>query len=141
MSYCCSTSCDTDINPKRHRCPVNGQEYKEVSAKTVLHHIKEPWAWEDKHQAYYFCDDPDCDVVYFGQDNSTIKTIALRTTVGIKEKNQNSTLCYCFGVSLASAKDNSKIMHFVTEKTKSGVCACETRNPSGKCCLQDFPKQ
>ncbi len=28
-----------------------------------------------------------------------------------------------------------------TEKTNNCICACETRNPSGKCCLKDFPKQ
>lgn len=141
MSDCCSSSCSTTNHPKRHRCPVNGQEYKEVATKTILHHIKEPWLWPVKDQAYYFCDDPNCKVVYFGQDNFTVETMALRTTVGVKEQSQNSTLCYCFGVSLSNANNDSNIKQFVTEKTKNGFCACEIRNPSGKCCLKDFPKQ
>jgi len=29
---------------------------------------------------------------------------------------------------------------FVIEKTKGHFCECEARNPSGKCCLKDFPK-
>ena len=141
MPDCWSGSCGMDASPKRHRCPVNGQEYKAVSAKTILHHIKEPWSWEEKQQAYYFCEDPDCDVVYFGQDDSTINTAALRTAVGIKEKNKKAMLCYCFGISFSSAAKNPEIKQFVTDKTRNGLCACETRNPSGRCCLKDFPKQ
>lgn len=140
MSDCCSGSCEKDASRNRHRCPVNGQEYKEVSTKTILHHIKEPWSWEEKQQFYYFCEDSDCDVVYFGQDNSIINTSSLRTSVGIKEKNENAMLCYCFGVSFANAEEYPDIKRFITEKTKEGVCACETRNPSGKCCLKGFPK-
>lgn len=141
MSDCCSSSCDIGAPAKRHRCPVNGQEYKAVSTTTILHHIKEPWSWEENQQAYYFCDDPDCEVVYFGQDNTTIKASEVRTGVVIKEKNQNAMLCYCFGVSFSAAEENPEIKQFVTEKTRGGICACEYRNPSGKCCLKDFPKQ
>ncbi|MCG7927970.1 MAG: hypothetical protein JAY67_20820 [Candidatus Thiodiazotropha taylori] len=111
-----------------------------MSTTTILHHIKEPWSWEENQQAYYFCDEPNCEVVYFGQDNTTIKASELRTGVGIKEKNQNALLCYCFGVSFLAAEENPEIKQFVTEKTRGGICACEYRNPSGKCCLKDFPK-
>ena len=31
-----------------------------------------------------FCDDPNCDVVYFGEDNSVIAKEQIRTVVGIK---------------------------------------------------------
>jgi len=141
MSDCCSSSCDIGTPSKRHRCPVNSKEYKEVTIKTILHHIKEPWSWKEKQQPYYFCEDPDCDVVYFGQDNSVINTAALLTTVGIKEKNPSAMLCYCFSVSFSVAAENPEIKQFIADKTRSGVCACETRNPSGKCCLKDFPKQ
>ncbi|MEW8033598.1 MAG: hypothetical protein AB2777_09735 [Candidatus Thiodiazotropha endolucinida] len=141
MSDCCPSSCDEGVQPKRHRCPVNGQEYKGVSTKTILQHIKDPWSWEEKKQSYYFCEDPECDVVYFGQDDSVINSAALRTTVGIKENNPSGTLCYCFGVSFGRAAENPEIKQFITEKTKIGICTCETRNPSGKCCLKDFPKE
>lgn len=135
MSDCCSTSLTSKATPKRHKCPVNGKEYKEVSARTIIHHIKEPWAWKKANQTYYFCDDPECEVVYFGQDNSVINRAELRTAVGIKEKTASALLCYCFGVSFAEASANPEIRQFIIEKTKSNLCACETRNPSGKCCL------
>ena len=84
MSDCCSKSCSSNEVHETHRCPVNGKVYKGVSEKTILHHINEPWQWEDKQQNYYFCDDPECDVVYFGQDNSVIKKSELRNIVGVK---------------------------------------------------------
>jgi len=112
----------------------------EVSIVTIAHHIKEPWNWKNKEQGYYFCDDPECDVVYFGQDNSIIQKQQLRTPVGIKQKSEESLICYCFGVNRHEASTNIKAKTFVIKNTKNHTCACEIRNPSGKCCLKDFPK-
>ncbi len=139
MSECCSSSCVTGNTPKKHKCPVNGREYAEVFATTIIHHIKEPWNWHPMRQGYYFCDDPKCDVVYFGQDDSVIDKSALRTLVGIKERSKNSIVCYCFGVTTHEAATNPSTKAFVIGKTKEHVCACEARNPSGRCCLSDFP--
>ena len=139
MSECCSSSCVTGNTPKKYRCPVNGREYAEVLSTTIIHHIKEPWNWHPKRQGYYFCDDPKCDVVYFGQDDSVIDKSALRTLVGIKERSKNSIVCYCFGVTTHEAATNPSTKAFVIGKTKEHVCACEARNPSGRCCLNDFP--
>lgn len=68
-----------------------------------MHHIKEPWNWEEKKQSYYFCDDPECEVVYFGHDDSIIERPAVRTQVGIKDKSDDAQVCYCFGVSVKDA--------------------------------------
>lgn len=140
MSDCCSHSCSTSEIHNKHRCPVNGKEYTAVSEKTILHHIKEPWYWQGKNQSYFFCDDPECDVVYFGQDNTVIDKSAIRTSVGVKQPSGNALVCYCFGVSVNEATTHPEIKAFVTEKTKGHLCECEARNPSGKCCLKDFPK-
>lgn len=141
MSDCCPASNGPTVQKKRHRCPVNGMKYKEVKSKTIIHHLNEPWAWVEKQQAYYFCGDPECDVVYFGQDNSVINKNALRTAVGVKQNPNSGLVCYCFGVSFDAALKSPAIKQFVTEKTKIGICACGVRNPSGKCCLKDFPRQ
>ena len=139
MSDCCSSTCTNQKPLKKRPCPVNGNAYKEVSLKTILHHIKQPWAWADKDQQFYFCDDPDCDIVYFAANGATISRNELRTTVGIKEKSAHAILCYCFGVSTSDALANPQIRVYVTEQTKQKMCDCEVRNPSGKCCLKDFP--
>lgn len=140
MSDCCSKSSSSNEVHNTHKCPVNGKEYKGVSDKTILHHIGKPWQWESKQQSYYFCDDPECDVVYFGQDDSVIKKSELRTNVGVKEKSDDALVCYCFGVTTHKATTDPAAKSFVIKKTKDHVCECEARNPSGKCCLKDFPK-
>jgi len=137
MSDCCSKQ---NQKAKRHICPENNKEYGEVAFKTLLHHVKEPWNLALKNQTYYFCSAPDCDVVYFGSDNSTIHKDQLRTKVGIKENSDDALICYCFGVSKAEAQDNEQAKVFVIEQTKNSLCSCTTHNPSGKCCLKDFPK-
>mgnify|MGYP001813736208 CR=1 FL=1 len=140
MSDCCSNSCSDIETHNTHQCPVNGKEYKGVSKKTILHQIKTPWLWNSRQQNYYFCDDPECDVVYFGQDDFVIKKSELRMKVGVKEKSDDALVCYCFGVTAQDAATNPEVKAFVMEETKGHVCECEARNPSGKCCLKDFPK-
>ncbi len=137
MTNCCSLSDKSQAHPKKYNCPVNGKPYTSVSSTTILHHINKPWDWDNKAQAYYFCDDPDCEVVYFGEDDSIINKSSLRTEVGIKEKNTESLICYCFGVSKTKAV-SQKIKKFVIKSTKDKICSCSTSNPSGRCCLKDF---
>ncbi len=139
MSDCCCSPESKPRIPVKHRCPVNGVEYTEVPSRTVSHHIKESWMWDDKGQPYYFCDDPDCDVVYFGLDNSLILKSQVRTSVGLKERSEDATVCYCYGATIADAKSNPVVREFVIRKTKAGECSCETSNPSGACCLKHFP--
>lgn len=140
MSHCCSSSgCDNNP-PKRHCCPVNGREYSEVSVRTITHHVKDAWTWQPTGHRYFFCDDPGCEVVYFGDDDSMILKSQLRTRVGVKELSDTSLLCYCFGVTKADFSVNPATKDFVIAQTKAGQCSCDTSNPSGRCCLKDFPR-
>lgn len=140
MSNCCSNNQEVSKLPKKLPCPVNHHAYILVPLKTILHHIKHSWKANLKEQGYYFCTDPECDVVYFGEDGSVINKSELRTKVAVKEKNDSVLICHCFGVSQADAKNDSEIKTFVIQQTKVGNCSCETSNPSGRCCLKDFPK-
>ncbi len=140
MSECCSNTCSDPFLPTRGKCPVNGKEYAAVSTQTIKHHLSKPWQQPLKKQAYFFCSDPACDVVYFGEDGSVIEQSALRTNVGLKSPSEASTLCYCFGITVGEAQANPELKRFVIEETRQNACACETRNPSGRCCLGDFPK-
>lgn len=138
---CEQTNTDTKLIPKKLNCPVNGKPYMQVEPKTISHHLKKTWEWHSAKQGYYFCSDPECDVVYFAEDGSVIKTSELRTTVGVKELKPESLICYCYGVTLNDAQSDKTIKEFVIQKTKMDECSCDTRNPSGRCCLKDFPKQ
>lgn len=141
MTKCCGSKTSSCIPPNRARCPANGKEYGPVGVKTILHHLAMPWRNKLKNQFYYYCTDINCDVVYFGQDGSAISKSALRTSVGIKDKSPERTVCYCFGVSFTAAEGDEAAKEFVTEMTRQSLCSCETSNPSGRCCLKDFPKQ
>jgi len=140
MNQCCSNNETSSHYPKSHHCPINRQSYISVKRSTLLHHIKQPWLNALTEQAYYFCTDPKCDVVYFGLDNTTIPKNNVRTTIWQKSQSEEANICYCFGVTKKLAADDAGIKQFVIEQTKSGTCACETRNPSGHCCLKDFSK-
>ena len=137
MSGCCSRK---EKEETRRACPQDHKTYSNIPYQTLLYHIAEPWRIGLKEQTYYFCANPDCDVVYFGEDNSTIGKHQLRTRVGIKETDEEALICYCFGVSKAAARSDKKAKEFVMEQTKKSACACSTHNPSGRCCLKDFPK-
>ena len=141
MSNCCSSSsCETNTLLTKGICPANGKEYAKVSSTTIKHHIAQPWNWDDKGQAYYFCDDPECNVVYFGEDSAVIHQSELRTKVGVKRRSMNRLICYCFGIDMEQAINNPDTKDYVVKATRDKTCACETRNPAGKCCLKDFPK-
>jgi hypothetical protein len=58
----------------------------------------------------------------------------------VKETDGDVLLCYCFGVSRADAACDPALRDFVVAATRDGQCACDTRNPSGRCCLKDLPK-
>ena len=139
MSNCCSSFNSGSVNPNTGRCPANGLEYSEVSVRTITHHIKESWAWAPSAKHYYICDAPDCDVAYFGDDSSVVLKSQLRTRIGAKEQTKHDLLCYCFGVSRGDFERDPTTRAFVIAQTKVGACSCETSNPSGRCCLKDFP--
>ena len=146
MSDCCSSNCNNKSGqdnsvPRKFTCPVNHEDYFSVSNKTIFHHLKSPWKRELNQEQYYFCSDPDCEVTYFGLKGSIINKNEVRTIIGVKEKSDDTLICYCFGVSKTEAKKHSDIKRFVTQQTKEKNCACDVRNPSGRCCLKDFPKK
>lgn len=139
MSDCCSDNHNVPSKKKTRPCPVNGNECHEAAARTIKHHIQRAWEWEAGNKTWYFCEDPDCEVVYFADDNSVIRAPQLRTTLGIKTPDDTALICYCFGVTKADVISNPAIRHYVIEQTRNGECSCETSNPSGRCCLKDFP--
>ena len=145
MNDCCDTK-DTAAGEKSrhhanaHPCPANGKRYASVQRKTVLHHVQQPWQNTVTEQAYYFCTDPDCNVVYYGQDDSVFYTDELRTTIWQKSGDKRDAICYCFGVTKALAMLDKNIKDFVMQQTRDSLCSCETSNPSGHCCLKDLPE-
>ena len=137
MSSCCSnqaTKITTGI------CPSCGLPCKSVDNKTLYHQVKFPenqMILEDKH---YFCVSKNCTVGYFSSTNYIIPKQFLRTYQEIED----DKLCYCFDInaehylSALNTNNANAIKNFVIQKTKSGDCTCDIKNPSGQCCLAKF---
>ncbi len=140
MTSCCTSTVKQTRRSQKKSCPLSHNVCVSVAINTVLHHLKKPWQWQLKDQNYYFCDEPACEVVYFAQDGSLIKQNELRTPVGLKSSSVNALLCYCFGITAREAAADSQLKQFVIEKTSNNQCACSILNPSGRCCLKEFPE-
>ena len=136
MSSCCSSNSPSAVQA----CPQCGISSKNISMKTIFHHVKFPDILDVKTGSYYYCADKACSVGYFSLDGKVISKQQLRAFI----KPENNKLCYCFDINteqyINALRDETatKIKKFVIQKTKSGDCACEIRNPSGQCCLANF---
>jgi len=97
---------------------------------------------------YYFCDASDCEVVYFALDAKapTFRREDLVVRVGAKEMADPIPICYCFGFTRQDIWDEirrmgkSTVAQRITAEVRAGNCACEVKNPSGKCCLGDVAR-
>ncbi|WP_153559298.1 mercuric transporter MerT family protein [Roseimaritima sediminicola] len=94
-----------------------------------------------------FCPSQDCDVVYFAEEEDTQFTESqLKVPVGVKESSGERPLCYCFGHSVGSIKEElgtkgrSDALEDIRTKMGDPGCRCETSNPSGSCCLGSVTK-
>lgn len=141
MNECCGGSASdngSDKAPTKSPCPANGKDGLSVPFATIWHHLKAPWNMKDEGQDWYFCDDPACETAYFALDGSQISKTELRPQMAVKG-DADGLVCFCYGVN-AEAATNPAIKSFVVEQTKLKNCACDKRNPSGRCCLKNFPK-
>jgi len=140
MDDCCSS--DQPQCPPV--CPVTGQPVKPVSRATVESLVKPDIKATLLPHPYYYCDTPDCDVVYvsvLGDHRITKDQLTVR--VGAKEQDDPVPLCYCFGFDRKDVRDEvaatgtSEIPQTIAAKIKAKGCQCELTNPKGACCLGD----
>ncbi len=96
---------------------------------------------------WWFCSSQDCNVVYFTEDgDSQFTKSQLKVPVGVKESSGKRPLCYCFGHSVGSIKEEfcikarSDALEDIRIKMEDPGCHCETSNPSGSCCLGSVTK-
>lgn len=113
-----------------------------VSRKTVLLMLKPELLEQAMTGTYTFCSKPDCPVVYFEEQSQRSFTIEdLRVTVGVKATQDPIPLCYCFGFDESHIRDElartgkTTVSERISTLIREGLCACESRNPAGVCCL------
>ena len=118
-----------------------------VSRKTVLLMLKPELLEQAMTGTYSFCSKADCPVVYFDDQNGHSFTIDdLRVRVGIKAIEDPISLCYCFGFDESHLRDEivrtgrTTVPDKISRLIREGLCACESRNPAGVCCLGEVNK-
>jgi hypothetical protein len=134
---CCGPSSET---PDRAICPADSSIGEPVKRLTVAAQIQGP---VPPKQDFWLCRSPDCRVIYFGSEGTTVTIDQVHEIPGFKEGGRGLA-CYCFGhheseiVEEVRASGTSSTVASVEDEVKAGNCACEVRNPSGKCCLRDL---
>ena len=148
---CCTTeapcdereSTETVINDRSiKRCESCGGQSRPVSRKTVLLMLKPHLVEQAMTGTYSFCAVRECPVVYFEEQGSCrFMSDDLRMRVGVKESGDPIPLCYCFGFDESHMRDEitrtgkTTIPARISTLMREGLCACESRNPAGVCCL------
>lgn len=147
MSDCCSAGGESCAVAPVMACPANGARSKQVDLLTVRSLVRRLPLHMPATQ-YYFCEASGCEVVYFGLDPQApiFRRDDLLVRVGGKEEADPIPVCYCFGFTRKdianeiAATGRSTIAERITAEVKAGNCACEVKNPSGKCCLGDVTR-
>jgi len=141
MGNCCAAENKATEN---FSCPDTANKGHQVELRLLYFKVQgKHHNLIDPNQSYRFCDDPDCDVVYFGSQGSRILKEHLGEQVGIKEigKSKDFPICHCFNFKKSDVendiqnKGETNIANLVSQYIKQKLCACEIENPSGQCCL------
>lgn len=124
------------------RCPDCGAEGKGVKAITLRFLLRPEKRTLIGDYRYFFCGSPGCEIVYFSEgSHRTFSRADLTVRVGVKESSPPRPACYCFGHSVEEIFDEvertgkSTVVADIRRRMAEEGCSCETKNPSGSCCL------
>ena len=140
MTECCEPKRETKAACAE--CKKKGRLAQRITLESLL---KKPSKIQD--EPYWFCQTPDCPVVYFSLNGNTVfHKSDLKVRVGIKEKEDPIPLCYCFGWDRQRIWNEIKhtgkstAVESITKEVQAGNCFCERSNPQGTCCLGNVSK-
>lgn len=140
MSDCCGPDKEKcEISKSCPRCKERGQQ---VARETVgaMAKLTVPAALLS-HESFRYCATQTCPVVYYADSEAVLETRDVRVRVNAKDSGLDVPLCYCFSHTRGSIADElaatgkSTASASVAREIKAGRCACEVKNPSGRCCL------
>ena len=141
---CCLITEET-VAPLRAHCPQSKTSARKIQRRTVEHLVKPELVGSISDSQYYYCDAPDCPVVYFNQDSSgTFTKGDLQVPVFAKDPGKEVNVCYCFDWTRGRIEEEIKetgtstASREVAEKMKADHCDCDIKNPKGTCCLGDI---
>ena len=132
--------CDRTSDPGGGSCPTCRTKGLPVRWTTVAALTLGP---VPPRGEFSLCLDTDCDVVYFGGFESPLLVEEVRVLPRFK-RGSEGFVCYCFlhtresVVAETRALGNSPTLESIRNNVKNKGCACEVRNPTGKCCLREI---
>lgn len=133
----CCVSDDDRVPADCPQCARPGRLVERITVKALLR----PEALARlSAAAHRFCATSSCPVVYFGRDEAFGRE-DLTVTVFQKEPEGARTVCYCFDVTEAGIRreiveaGRSPAFARITDLVNADRCACEVKNPQGRCCL------
>lgn len=144
LENCCSgleMACDTQT-----ACFKCGETGRPVWRQTVVHHVKSIKLASVGNAEYKFCATKNCPVVYYADSGQEFTIEDVRELVTSKTEGDARPLCYCFGYTEGDVRKEiettgkSTAAAQVSQFIKERFCACDTRNPSGVCCLGNINK-
>lgn len=147
MESCCTNSSEIKSNESVF-CKLCRNDGRKVDSITVKALLKEGKLYNFiPNCQYYYCETIDCDTVYFTSVTETyFSTSDIKTEIALKNRKRNGYLCFCFGHTFKEIKKEIKtkgetdIAERIAERVKLKSCACEVKNPSGRCCLSEIKK-
>jgi hypothetical protein len=124
-------------------CPTNQQVGPRLDSLTLKALLAVPLTMVAADATYQFCPAPDCPTVYYrGDGQQVFREQDLRERVYQKHADDPTILiCYCFGYRVADVlaewerKDVTTVIERIQAGIQAGQCACDIRNPQGRCCL------
>lgn len=136
MEECCTVNQKSSIPV----CPRNQVKGKSVDLMTVQAMVRDI-SIINNHENFYVCESSNCPVAYYSEQTQ-IEENMLREKIFAKHPNTATQLvCYCFQHSVADIQTTpTQIVNSISFYVKAKQCACQFRNPKGKCCLGDVAK-
>ena len=144
---CCAQKKSVTTELKDALCPSCQKKGRLVGRETSDSLLSAEYKAKVAQSSYMFCQTPDCDVVYYSEnpDHRFLKA-HLKVPVTAKDLGLGVPVCYCFNVTRQKVLDDlqstgtTNVYGDISQKIKEGLCACETMNPQGNCCLGNVAK-
>lgn len=142
MSECCEPRDDADARSPA-ACPECAHSGRSVTFPTVaaLTRVRLP-----ERQEFHLCRQEGCSTVYWGSEGARLTVPDLTVTPGFKKPGGRGLVCYCFLHDTAEIEREleesgaTRVPERIRHEIQQRNCACEVRNPSGRCCLGDVTR-
>jgi len=124
-------------------CPGNGRPAAPVLLRTVKAMLVPAALRRVGRDQHYYCTDANCSVVYFTGAGAQYAVGDVSVPVADKHGGPPRLVCYCFGYVeehhvTTSGEPEPETIAAIRAHVHAGRCACDVKNPSGRCCLRSL---